>query len=81
MPKIRRMSGQEAIAIFQSLGFQIHSLRGSHVKLRRTGLQGERETLTIPNHVELDAGTLRAIIRQSTRYESLDVLQRHFYCE
>ena len=80
MPKLRRMSGQEAIAIFQSLGFQIHSQRGSHVKLRRTGPEGERETLTIPNHVELDAGTLRAIIRQSTRYVSLDVLQRHFYC-
>ncbi len=80
MPKLRRMSGQEVIAIFQSLGFQIHSQRGSHVKLRRTGPTGERETLTSPNHVELDAGTLRAIIRQSARYVSLDVLQPHFYC-
>lgn len=81
MPKLRRMAGQEVIALFESFGFQIHSQCGSHVKLRRTGPKGERETLTIPNHTELDSGTLRAIIRQSTRYISLDILQRHFYCK
>ena len=79
MPNLRRMSGQEVIAVFQSLGFQVHSQRGSHIKLRRTGPNGERETLTVPNHAALDSGTLRAIIRQSARYMSLDILQRHFY--
>lgn len=77
MPSLRRMSGQDVIAIFRSLGFEIHSQCGSHVKLRRTGPTGERETLTIPNHSELDAGTLCAIIRQSIRYVSPGILQRY----
>lgn len=80
MPDLRRMSGREVIAIFQSLGFQIHSQRGSHVKLRRNGPGGQRETLTVPNHPELDSGTLRAIIRQSARYIPLDILKQYFYC-
>ena len=49
------------------------------MKLRRIGPNGERQTLTIPNHSELDTGTLRAIIRQAARYVSMDELQQHFY--
>lgn len=35
--------------------------------------------LTIPNHSEIDTGTLRAIIRQATRYVAPEDLQPHFY--
>lgn len=42
------------------------------------GPHGERQTLTIPNHSELDTGTLRAVIRQASRYIALDELLRHF---
>ena len=73
------MSGRAALAILQSFGFEVQSQRGSHVKLRRDGPNGERQTLTIPNHLELDTGTLRAIIRQAARYVAVDDLQRHFY--
>ena len=49
MPKIKRLSGAEVIAIFSQFGFTVHSQKGSHVKLRRVSLDGN-ETLTIPSH-------------------------------
>jgi predicted RNA binding protein YcfA (HicA-like mRNA interferase family) len=36
MPKLRRLSASEAVAIFQQFGFAILSQRGSHIKLRRS---------------------------------------------
>ncbi len=79
MPSLRRMPGRAVLAVFQSFGFEVESRKGSHVKLRRVGPNGERQTLTIPNHAELDTGTLRAIIRQAARYVATDELDRHFY--
>jgi len=79
MPSLLRMSGREVLAVFQSLGFEVQSQKGSHVKLHRVGPNGEQQTLTIPNHSELDTGTVRAIIRQAARYVDMDELQRHFY--
>ena len=79
MPSLRRMSGRAVSSVLQSFGFEVESQRGSHVKLRRVGPNGERQTLTIPNHAELDTGTLRAIIRQAARYVATDDLQQHFY--
>ena len=79
MPNLRRMSGREVIAVLEQFGFAVLSQRGSHVKLRRVGASGEKETLTIPNHSEIDTGTLRAIVRQATRYIPADDLREHFY--
>ena len=79
MPNLRRMSGREVIAVLESFGFQVLSQRGSHVKLRRTAPTGESENLTVPDHREIDTGTLCAIIRQATRYLSMDELRPHFY--
>jgi predicted RNA binding protein YcfA (HicA-like mRNA interferase family) len=81
MPKLKRLSGDEVIAIFRRLGFDIVSQRGSHVKLRRITVGGERQSLTIPWHSELDKGTLRAIYRQALAYVSEQVLRAHFYTE
>jgi predicted RNA binding protein YcfA (HicA-like mRNA interferase family) len=78
-PKLKRLSGAEVVAILRTFGFEIHSQRGSHVKLRRIVSGGEKQTLTIPLHAELDTGTLRAIIRQARRYVPETELQRHFY--
>jgi predicted RNA binding protein YcfA (HicA-like mRNA interferase family) len=61
------------------MGFEVQSQKGSHVKLRRVGHDGDRQTLTIPSHAELDTGTLRAIIRQASRYVAMDELRRCFY--
>jgi len=68
MPKLRRLSGNEVIGSLGRFGFAVLSQEGSHVKLRRIGPQGEKQTLTIPRHRELDTGTCRAIIRQASRY-------------
>jgi len=81
MPKLRRLSGVEVIRIFEQFGFAVHSQRGSHVKLRRYGSSGNRQTLTIPYHRELDTGTLRAIFRQATRYITDDKLRPYFYTD
>lgn len=78
-PKLRALSGPEVVAILSGFGFAQHSQRGSHVKLRRTGPGGERQTMTIPLHGELDKGTLHAIIRQVSRYIPEDQLRSHFY--
>ena len=81
MPKLRRLSGDEVIAVFARFGFSIHDQRGSHAKLRRVGPAGSTQTLTIPRHRELDTGTLRAIIRQASRFILEDQLRPHFYTE
>jgi len=81
MPKLRRLSGSEVIHILEQFGFTVFAQQGSHVKLRRTSLSGEKQTLTIPRHRELDVGTLRAIFRQASRYIPAEELEPRFYTE
>jgi predicted RNA binding protein YcfA (HicA-like mRNA interferase family) len=81
MPKLKRLSGPEAVSIFQRFGFSIRSQRGSHIKLRRISQAGEKQTLTVPNHRELDSGTSQAIFRQACRYIAPEELRRFFYTD
>ena len=81
MPRLRRLSGADVVQILAGFGFVVHTQVGSHVKLRRIGPRGEKQTLTIPLHKELDTGTLRAIIRQASHYMPEDELRPHFYAE
>ena len=60
MPELPRISGAEAIKVFQSLGFAVVRQRGSHVVLRR-----DDKGCVIPKHKELALGTLRSAIRQA----------------
>ena len=60
MPKLPRISGQQAIKVFQQLGFEQVRQRGSHVVLRR-----DDKGCVIPLHKELALGTLRGAIRQA----------------
>lgn len=78
-PKLKVLSGTDVLAILKKAGFQPISQRGSHVKLRRISSSGERQTLTIVLHKELDKGTLKAIYRQALRYVSEDLLYKEFY--
>ena len=78
-PELKRLSGDEVIAIFYKFGFSVHSQRGSHVKLRRIVDAGVKQTLTIPAVKHLDVGTLRAIFRQAVKYIPEDRLKSHFY--
>lgn len=81
MGRLKRLSGRDVIDILATFGFQPHARRGSHVKLRRVTASGARQTLTVPDHKELDSGTCRAILRQASRYIAPDDLRLHFYAE
>lgn len=81
MPKHKNLNGEELIAIFAQFNFKIVSQSGSHVKLRRVLPNSTRQTLTIPNHGELDKGTLKAIYRQALQYIPEEKLGFHFFNE
>ena len=81
MPKPKVLSGADVVKILASFGFGVASQRGSHIKLRRVSSDGARQTLTIPNHRELDRGTLVGIYRQALRYIPSEELAPHFYAD
>ena len=78
MPKLRRLSGRQVVQILEQFGFGVVSQRGSHMKLKRRAAIGF-QTLTVPAHRQLDPGTLRAIIRQASRFVPEAELRPHFY--
>lgn len=53
-------SGREAVRAFEQGGWRIARQTGSHIILTKPG---EWATLSVPDHRELDRGTLRALIR------------------
>ncbi|HCA67006.1 MAG: hypothetical protein UW39_C0005G0030 [Parcubacteria group bacterium GW2011_GWC2_44_17] len=79
MPKMRLLSGSDIIKILATFSFVVVHQRGSHVKLQRRVLDGTKQTLTIPNHQELDRGTSRAIYNQAARYISETELRPYFF--
>ena len=62
MSQLPRISGQECIKALGRLGFYLKRQQGSHIVLRK---DHPFTQLVVPNHKELDKGTLRAIIRQA----------------
>jgi predicted RNA binding protein YcfA (HicA-like mRNA interferase family) len=81
MPKMRTLSGTEVTAILGEFGFRPVSQRGSHLKLRRVLDDGSTQTLTVPNHKEIDRGTLQAIFRQASRFIPEPEVRRVFFTE
>jgi predicted RNA binding protein YcfA (HicA-like mRNA interferase family) len=80
MPRLRKLSGEEVLQILSDFGFERFSQRGSHIKLRRL-IAGQAQTLTVPNHREIDRGTLQAILRQASKFIAERDLRRRFYTE
>jgi len=64
MPKLRRVSGKEAIRALERLGFERVRQRGSHVLLKKQTPEGAVGCV-VPLHRELAIGTLRGILRQA----------------
>jgi len=64
MPKLRRVSGEEAIRALERLGFRRLRQRGSHVILKRETAKGSVGCV-VPLHRELAIGTLRGILQQA----------------
>ncbi len=62
MSQLPVISGAECIKALEKVNYFVDRQRGSHIILIR---EEPRTTVTVPNHKELDKGTLRAIIRQA----------------
>jgi predicted RNA binding protein YcfA (HicA-like mRNA interferase family) len=62
MSKIPSISGRECVRALEKKGFSIRRQESSHIILRRDSPFAQ---LVVPDHKELDRGTLRAIIRQA----------------
>jgi predicted RNA binding protein YcfA (HicA-like mRNA interferase family) len=62
MAKLPKISGSECVSALQRAGFYVRRQRGSHIVLRRDDPFSQ---VVVPEHRELDRGTLRAIIRQA----------------
>jgi predicted RNA binding protein YcfA (HicA-like mRNA interferase family) len=58
--KLPNISGKEAAKAFEKAGWQMRGQVGSHLVLTKSGV---RANLSVPQHSELAAGTLRGLIR------------------
>ncbi len=59
MSKLPRISGRECAKALRKAGFYLKRQEGSHMVLRRDNPFAQ---VVVPDHKELDRGTLRAII-------------------
>ncbi|HEY5550487.1 MAG TPA: type II toxin-antitoxin system HicA family toxin [Opitutaceae bacterium] len=62
MSKLPQVSGADLVRALTKLGFAIKRQHGSHIILRRDNPFAQT---VVPNHRQIDRGTLRAILRQS----------------
>jgi predicted RNA binding protein YcfA (HicA-like mRNA interferase family) len=62
MTSLPRISGRECVAALSKKGFQFKRQNGSHIVLRRAEPFAQ---VVVPDHKELDRGTLRGILRQA----------------
>ncbi|MEO6196743.1 MAG: type II toxin-antitoxin system HicA family toxin [Dehalococcoidia bacterium] len=62
MPPLPLTSGREVVAAFEKAGFTVARQRGSHIIMTKPGWA---VTLSVPDHRQLRAGTLRSLIRQA----------------
>ena len=62
MSKLPVVSGHDCVKALEKMGFYFKRQEGSHIVLRRDDPFSQ---VVVPNHIELDRGTLRAIIRQA----------------
>lgn len=62
MTKLPRVSGRDCVRVLEKMGFYLKRREGSHMIMRRDEPFAQ---VVVPDHKELDRGTLRAIIRQA----------------
>ena len=62
MSKLPVVSGNDCVKALEKIGFYFKRQEVSHIVLRRDDPFSQ---VVVPNHKELDRGTLRAIIRQA----------------
>ncbi|MBN2487621.1 MAG: type II toxin-antitoxin system HicA family toxin [Methanosarcinaceae archaeon] len=64
MPKLPILSANNIIKALNSIGFQVVSQKGSHIKMKGKN-SNETFIVIIPNYSEIPIGTLKSIIRQA----------------
>lgn len=62
MSKLPQVSGAEVVRALQKVGFTVRRQHGSHLIMRRDDPFAQT---VVPDHRQLDRGTLRAILRQT----------------
>ena len=62
MTKLPVISRAEAVRAFERAGWAVARQKGSHIVLVKAG---RRANLSVPLHRELDAGTLRGLVRDA----------------
>ncbi len=62
MPPLPKLSGKEAVRVFERFGWNIARKKGSHIILVK---DNHLATLSVPDHKEVAKGTLRSLIRAS----------------
>jgi len=60
--KLPSVSGRQCVGALEKAGFAVRRQQGSHIVLRR---EQPFAQVVVPEHRELDRGTLRAIIRHA----------------
>ena len=60
--KLPRVSGSDVVRALGKAGFTLRRQHGSHMILRRDNPFAQT---VVPNHKQIDRGTLRAILRQT----------------
>jgi predicted RNA binding protein YcfA (HicA-like mRNA interferase family) len=60
MVKLPIISGTEAVKAFNKSGWSVARQTGSHIIMVKSD---SRVTLSVPNHKELDRGTLRKLVK------------------
>ncbi len=62
MTKLPLLPARKVIAALVRLGFCIDHQKGSHIVLKNSD---ETRTIVVPDHPELDRGTLKSILKQA----------------
>jgi predicted RNA binding protein YcfA (HicA-like mRNA interferase family) len=62
MSKLPIISGRECVSALEKAGFSFKRQEGSHIIMRRDLPFAQ---VVVPDHKQLDRGTLRAILRQA----------------
>jgi predicted RNA binding protein YcfA (HicA-like mRNA interferase family) len=64
MQRLPVLSGREVIKLLAKVGFEPKRRKGSHVILVKETREGKK-AVVVPDHKEIDKGTLVEIIRQA----------------
>lgn len=62
MSELPQVSGAELVRALERLGFRVRRQHGSHIIMRRDDPYSQT---VVPDHRQIDRGTLRAILRQT----------------